>query len=112
MLAGAINRKLLVHSSFGGKLALLVIPSYTAYMKTAIGLPDDVFSKAEDLARKKGLSRSELYVAALREYIRQQERANLTEEINRAIDEIGEEAFRVDPVMMAYQARRLAKEDW
>lgn len=81
-------------------------------MKTAISLPDDVFAKVEELARKKGVSRSELYVTALREYIRQQERASLTEQINRAIDEIGEEALRPDPALAAHQAKLLAREEW
>lgn len=81
-------------------------------MKTAISLPNDLFVKAEELAHKKGVSRSELYATAIEDYLRRQERASLTEEINRAIDEIGEDAFRLDPAMAAYAARRLAKEEW
>jgi metal-responsive CopG/Arc/MetJ family transcriptional regulator len=58
------------------------------------------------------MSRSELYATALREYIQRQDRANLTEEINRAIDEIGEDALRVDPALAAHQAKLLPREEW
>ena len=93
-------------------LVLAVIPGYTNGMKTAISLPDDVFAKAEHLARTKGMSRSELYATALKDYIQRQDRANLTEEINRAIDEIGLDAFRVDPALAAHQAKLLPREEW
>lgn len=81
-------------------------------MKTAVSIPNDVFVQAEALAHKKGMSRSEFYATALAEYIRRQDLASLTEEVNRAIDEIGEDALKVDPVMKAYQAKRFAKEEW
>ena len=42
---------------------------YTAGMKTAVSLPDDVFAEAEMLSRTLGTSRSSLYAAALREYL-------------------------------------------
>ena len=35
-------------------------------MKTAVSVPDDVFDQAEQLARRKRMSRSELYTTALR----------------------------------------------
>jgi metal-responsive CopG/Arc/MetJ family transcriptional regulator len=38
-------------------------------MKTAISVPDDVFNQAENVARQSGMSRSELYVTALRAYL-------------------------------------------
>jgi len=39
---------------------------YTLVMKTAISIPDDLFATAEQLAARFGVSRSELYVTALR----------------------------------------------
>ena len=41
-------------------------------MKTAISLPDDLFADAEALAQQLEMSRSRLYVAALREYLARQ----------------------------------------
>jgi predicted DNA-binding protein len=39
--------------------------SYTLNMKTAISLPDEVFESAEQLAKRLGKSRSELYALAI-----------------------------------------------
>ncbi len=38
-------------------------------MKTAISIPDEVFSEAEKLARELKQSRSQLYSRAVREYV-------------------------------------------
>ena len=51
-------------------------------MKTAISLPNDLFALAEEFAKGRGMSRSELYATALREYIDVHSRENLTERIN------------------------------
>lgn len=53
-------------------------------MKTAISLPDDLFILADEFARRRGMSRSELYAIALRDYIDAHRRDNLTEQINAA----------------------------
>ena len=51
-------------------------------MKTAISLPDDLFVLADEFAKNAGMSRSELYVIALREFIMSRQRDDLTERIN------------------------------
>ena len=38
-------------------------------MKTAVSLPDDVYAEAEAFAQAHHLSRSHLYVCALREFL-------------------------------------------
>ena len=38
-------------------------------MKTAISIPDDVFRSAERAAKRLGVSRSELFTRAVREYL-------------------------------------------
>ena len=81
-------------------------------MKTAISLPEDVFAKAEELARRKGLSRSELYVTALVECMKRQDSSQLTEAVNTAIDEVGKDALRADPAVAAHQGRLLPTENW
>jgi hypothetical protein len=43
--------------------------SYTKSMKTAVSLPDEVFEKAEKLASRLKVSRSELYARALQDYV-------------------------------------------
>jgi metal-responsive CopG/Arc/MetJ family transcriptional regulator len=39
-------------------------------MKTAISLPDSIFEAAEKLAKRFGISRSQLYANAVTEYLR------------------------------------------
>ena len=52
-------------------------------MKTAISLPDDVFERAERLVKRAHRSRSELYAAALREYVARHSPDEVTEALNR-----------------------------
>lgn len=61
-------------------------------MKTAVSVPNDVFDKAERLARAAGRSRSEVYSAALREYVARHDPDEVTAAINRAMDELGDDA--------------------
>lgn len=74
-------------------------------MKTAISVPDDVFEKAERLARSARRSRSEFYSAALREYVARHDPDEVTDAVNRAMTELGEEAAPDEFVQEA--ARRL-----
>lgn len=59
-------------------------------MKTAVSIPDDVFDQAERLALREGKSRSEVYSAALREYVARHVPDEVTEAINRVVDEVNE----------------------
>jgi len=51
-------------------------------MKTAISLPDRLFSSADTLARRLGMSRSQLYATALAEYLAKHQAAKVTERLN------------------------------
>lgn len=53
-------------------------------MKTAISLPDDLFALADEFAKNLGMSRSELYATAIRQFIITLQRDDLTEQINAA----------------------------
>lgn len=55
-------------------------------MKTAISIPDRVFGEAERFAKEKRMTRSALYAAAVREYLKKHRREGLTERINEAIE--------------------------
>jgi metal-responsive CopG/Arc/MetJ family transcriptional regulator len=61
-------------------------------MKTAISVPNDVFDKAEQLARAAGRSRSEVYSAALREYVARHDPDEVTNAVDQAMKELGEAA--------------------
>ena len=70
-------------------------------MKTAISIPDDIFHKAEYIAKKRGLSRSELYVMAIKAFI-VEPHDDITEALNRvygdheAVDPVIEHAALTD----------------
>jgi HSP90 family molecular chaperone len=51
-------------------------------MKTAISLPDRIFFEAEETAQILGISRSALYLNALTEYLKKNNRKNLTKKLN------------------------------
>ena len=53
-------------------------------MKTAVSIPDDVFEKVERLARRAKRSRSEVFSAALREYVARHSPEEITEALNSA----------------------------
>jgi len=60
-------------------------------MKTAVSIPDEVFHKAERLAQRSKRSRSELFSAALSEYVARHAPDEVTDAMNRVHDDIGEE---------------------
>ena len=82
---------------------------YTTGMKTAVSIPDDVFEKVERFARRTKRSRSEVFSTALREYIARHAPDEVTDAINRAVDEIGDQKDE----FVARAARRiLEKTKW
>lgn len=60
---------------------------YTLGMKTAVSVPNEVFERAERLAKRLEVSRSELYSRALREYLAR----HSPDEVTRALDRVCEE---------------------
>jgi metal-responsive CopG/Arc/MetJ family transcriptional regulator len=59
-------------------------------MKTAVSIPDEVFEGAERLARRTKRSRSRLFSDALKEYLARHTPDQVTEAMDRAIDELGD----------------------
>ena len=57
-------------------------------MKTAISLPDTLFSKAEETAKSMGIPRSQLYTKALEDYLERLQEDNLTENYNKVYSEL------------------------
>lgn len=83
--------------------------SYTLGMKTAVSIPDDVFEGAERLARKTKRSRSRLFSDALQEYLARHAPDRVTEAMDRAWAEIGEEE---DSFVSSASRRVLEKSEW
>jgi predicted transcriptional regulator len=63
-------------------------------MKTAVSIPDKVFAKAERLARRSKRSRSELFSAALSEYVARHAPDEVTEAMDRVCSGISEQPDR------------------
>jgi hypothetical protein len=83
--------------------------SYTSIMKTAISIPDDVFESAERMARRMGISRSELYVRAVRTYLDRHRDEAITERLDRVYAQADS---RLDPVLQAAQQVFVSDEEW
>lgn len=78
-------------------------------MKTAVSIPDDVFDKAERLARRMKKSRSELFSRALAEYVARHAPDHVTEAMNQVCAEIGTEP---DTFGLAAARRTLERVEW
>lgn len=59
-------------------------------MKTAISVPDDVYARGERVAQELGVSRSEFYSRAARNYIDLVESRSLRIQIDQALELIGD----------------------
>ena len=80
-------------------------------MKTAVSIPDAVFDKVERLARRANRSRSEVYRAALVEYIARHAPDEVTDAMDRVCDQVGSEA-EGDAFVTAAGRRVLERTEW
>ena len=78
-------------------------------MKTAISIPDPIFRAADRLAKRKGLSRSELYARAVAAMLRQEDEAEVTAQLNRVCQ--GADS-RLEPGLSGLPSKILEREDW
>jgi hypothetical protein len=82
---------------------------YTFGMKTAVSIPDSLFSAAERLARRTGKSRSRVVSEALREYLARHAPDELTQAMNQACADIGEQK---DGFVSVAARRILERTEW
>ncbi|HXV63026.1 MAG TPA: CopG family transcriptional regulator [Vicinamibacteria bacterium] len=78
-------------------------------MKTAISIPDDVFKKADRLARRLGMSRSQLYSLAVEEYVTRMRPESITDAMNRVVERLDEPC---DDFVAAAAKNVLSKSEW
>lgn len=78
-------------------------------MKTAVSIPDEVFEKAERLARRAKRSRSEVFSAALAEYVARHAPDEVTEAMDRVCAEVGDQ---MDDFVAAAGRRVLDRAEW
>lgn len=80
-------------------------------MKTAISIPDDTFSRVTERAAELGMSRSEFFAKAAKQYLEQLDSMSVTSQIDRVLAEAGEDDSWTAAVDMG--RRRLTGEsDW
>lgn len=77
-------------------------------MKTAISISDSLFQRADELAKKLDISRSQLYATALAEYLERQDAAQVTARLDSLY---GITDGRVAAGLAGAQPRPTARED-
>ena len=73
-------------------------------MKTTISIPDTIFESAEKLAKRLGLSRSQLYSDAVEAFVKKSRYSRITEQLD-AVYKINPDASRLDKVIEESQFR-------
>jgi hypothetical protein len=78
-------------------------------MKSDISIPNPVFQAAENLAKKMGVSLSELYTAALNAYVAEHQKDDITETLDQIYTE---ETSTLEPQLIKMQVVSLEGEEW
>jgi metal-responsive CopG/Arc/MetJ family transcriptional regulator len=79
-------------------------------MKTAVSLPDDLFRAAERHAKRLRKPRSQLYADALAEYLARHAPDEVTEAMNRVVEQLGEPG--PEPFLVAAARRVFDRTEW
>ncbi len=79
-------------------------------MKTAVSIPDKLFQRAEELARRLGKSRSQVYREALAEYVLRQDPQAVTSALDEIVGETG--GGETDRWLDEAARRALERSEW
>ena len=82
---------------------------YTLGMKTAVSIPDELFGRADEMARKTGKSRSQLYQEALSEYLLRRDPGAVTQAMDDALADIDPQP---DAWMIEAGRQTLERSEW
>jgi hypothetical protein len=77
--------------------------------KTAISIPPDVFRLSEKLSKRLKISRSAVFALGVKKLGEEYDEVDLIARINAVCAEVD---TSVDPVLKAYQSRRLEQGKW
>jgi metal-responsive CopG/Arc/MetJ family transcriptional regulator len=80
-------------------------------VKTAISIPDAVFEEAEGLAKRRGMSRSELYTKAVTQFLEGERFVGVREQLDVVYQTHPDES-ELDPASEALQARSVLRPKW
>lgn len=78
-------------------------------MKTAVSIPDDIFERAEQLARRAKRSRSDLYARALSDYVARHAPDRVTEAMDKVLEDLNEPA---EGFVSVAARRTLERSEW
>ncbi len=78
-------------------------------MKTAISLPDATFEEAEQLAKRLGMSRSELYTTALETFLNEHRSKAITAKLNEVY---ADEDSELEPFWRQVRDNSLRQDQW
>jgi metal-responsive CopG/Arc/MetJ family transcriptional regulator len=78
-------------------------------MKTAISIPEEVFQSAEALAKRLRISRSQLYTAAVNQYLNRHQDRQVTASLNGIYLE---EDSSLPTTILQLQSGSLGQEEW
>ena len=78
-------------------------------MKTAVSIPDELFRRADALARSLGKSRSQVYREALAEYLLRRDSQSITSMLDGVVSELAAEP---DPWLAEASRRMLERTEW
>lgn len=78
-------------------------------LKTAISIPDDLFEEAERARENLGMSRSELYSTAVRQFLTDRRATGVTERLNEVYTT---EDSSLDPVLLRLALQSLPDDEW
>jgi len=80
-------------------------------MKTAISIPDPLFNAVERLAKRLGISRSELFQRAVKEFLENHRDKGVIDVLNEVYGTDRTKA-RLDPLLERMQAASVLEEEW
>jgi hypothetical protein len=78
-------------------------------MKTDISIPNPIYHAAEKLALELGISLSELYAAALADYVHEHQKKSVMDKLN---DVYAAEPSAIEPELVKMQIASMGNEKW
>lgn len=81
-------------------------------MKTAVSIPNELFKRAEQVAKKARFSRSELYAKALQQFIEGVQARQITQALDEVYSSSRSGSSRLDETLTQMQTLSLAQEEW
>lgn len=81
---------------------------YARNVKVAVSIPDPLFAEADRLAKRRKLSRSQLYAEALELLVSREDRSEITRRLNEVYSKVDS---RLDPGLAAAQSEAV-REEW